>query len=462
MAVAGALVCALSVAAPGTAAPAQETGREVWIDRYDPERNAAGIEVLVAADGSAVYAVGGTSESDDSAFYRVAAFDPATGEDLWSAERPGNPHVAALSSDGARIYLAGTVRTDDVTFDDWNVIALDTVDGEELWSAISRFRGRRDNPNDVVVSPDGRSVHVVGRAMEYRRASHDLAVVTLDAATGEEEWSDLYDGPPGRHDEALGVAVAPDGDALFVTGFVTKRNPAIFGGGDTRYVTIAYGLKGDDVRLYQWVTHHNGPGRDPAFDMPEAIETDGKAVYVTGQSASKRGHPDWLTIAYRAGDATELWSARYNRSPRSEDAPNAMALGPGGARIYVTGASSNRDFDATTVAYRTRNGTRAWTSHFGDRAGQDFGWDIAASPDGERVYVSAQGVIDLAEADDFVTIGYSAHDGSEEWSARYSGSGSEYFPNVAVQPDSARVFVVGREIGDGNFVFTTLAYEPPR
>jgi hypothetical protein len=115
-----------------------------------------------------------------------------------------------------------------------------------------------------------------------------------------------------------------------------------------------------------------------------------------------------------------------------------------------------------TIAYRTLNGSPDWTARFGRRGGTDFGWDVAASPDGERVYVTGVIFDPASLVQDFVTLGYSERDGSEEWSATYGGGDADDLPTVAVQPDSARVFLVGREWDDGDIIFETVAYEPPR
>jgi len=63
---------------------------------------------------------------------------------------------------------------------------------------------------------------------------------------------------------------------------------------------------------------------------------------------------DFATIAYSAATGRQQWVSRYNGPANRFDSASAMAVSPGGGRVFVTGLSENRttSYDYTTVAYR--------------------------------------------------------------------------------------------------------------
>lgn len=461
MAVVAALSALLS-SAPAHAShlSPQQGGGELWIDRYNPEGDAgaAGLFPLMAPDGTTVYAVGAIT--GDLGGHRIVAFEPATGEQRWAAERADGfgAHIGALSSDGSRIYLAGTIPTGTETREDWAIVALDAADGHELWRTTFGGIGRRDLPTGIAVAPEGDRLYVTGMSTMPESFKRGFATLAFDAASGTTLWTSRYFGPNRGKDEPAGAVLSPDGDRLFVTGWSPGRTT------DEDFATLSYDASNGERR---WVRRYDGPGGGTSHDLPDSvvIAPDGGTIFVTGQSTGAGGKPDWQTIAYRSSDGDKVWSARYSRGARAEDHPNAMTIAADGDRIYVTGDSSRGgNIDATTIAYAARNGSRAWVAHYdGPQRKQDFGWDIEASPDGRHVYVTVEATFGERNRPDFLTIDYSANGGAARWASRYEGPerSRDYFPTLAVSPDSRRVFVVGREWpDDSDLWFTTIAYEP--
>lgn len=103
---------------------------------------------------------------------------------------------------------------------------------------------------------------------------------------------------------------------------------------------------------------YNGTGN--AHDVAYAVTAGRGAsrVYVTGDSKGKTSGPDFATIAYNATTGARLWVQRYNGTGNDYDYPNAMAVSPGGFRLFVTGVSMGQSgqgenaFDYATIAYR--------------------------------------------------------------------------------------------------------------
>ena len=88
-----------------------------------------------------------------------------------------------------------------------------------------------------------------------------------------------------------------------------------------------------------WVQRYNGPGN--SFDAASAVAVSpgGSRVFVTGASQGARSGPDYATVAYSVVTGARLWAARYNGPGNGSDAASAVAVSPGGSRVFVTGAS---------------------------------------------------------------------------------------------------------------------------
>ena len=72
-----------------------------------------------------------------------------------------------------------------------------------------------DTPFDVAVSPDGSRVFVTGCSGLTACGLGWMTTVAYDVATGTPLWMAQH---PQRGGVAIGVAVAPDGRLVYVTG----------------------------------------------------------------------------------------------------------------------------------------------------------------------------------------------------------------------------------------------------
>jgi hypothetical protein len=206
-----------------------------------------------------------------------------------------------------------------------------------------------------------------------------------------------------------------------------------------------------------WKATYNGHNDASDAATALALSPDGSRVFVTGYVAEPTGF-DYGTVAYDAATGAQLWGESYAGAGNGADLASAVAVSPGGATVFVTGASAgaNGEFDYATVAYDASTGSTRWVRRYNGPAGlNDAATSLAVAPGGSTVFVTGQSD-GQATGIDFATIAYDADTGARRWLGRYNGSlnGSDFGKSIAVSPGGKKVFVTGYADGD----YTTLAY----
>jgi len=144
-----------------------------------------------------------------------------------------------------------------------------------------------------------------------------------------------------------------------------------------------------------WVRRYNGPGNGFDIARSVAVSPGGGRVFVTGGSRGRAAGDDYdyATVAYSAATGRRLWVSRYNRpeppSTQLGDTASAVAVSPGGGRVFVTGSSWGgraAGIDYATVAYSAATGRQLWVS----RHNKGFAHVMAVSPDGTTVFVTGE------------------------------------------------------------------------
>jgi hypothetical protein len=317
--------------------------------------------------------------------------------------------------------------------------------GSQRW--VSRYDGPghlRDVAQAVAVSPDGRTVFVTGPSSGQPDpvGRLDYGTVAYDAATGARRWVSRYDF--GGNDQATSVAVSPDGFTVFVTGASKGTGPGLISNYD--YATVAYKAS---TGAQLWASRYDGAGRD---DLAAAVVTgrDRGTVHVTGSSLGMASGWDYATVAYNPATGAQLWASRYNGPGNGDDRASALAVSQGGGTVYVTGGSraERTGADYATVAYNAATGTRRWDSRYNGRANlTDSAAALAVGPHGETVFVTGRSK--GANSDyDFATVAYRAATGEQRWVRRYNGrhNRSDRPAGIAVSPRNGTVFVLGTSI----------------
>jgi DNA-binding beta-propeller fold protein YncE len=290
----------------------------------------------------------------------TVAYDAATGSQQWAARFAGGGAASdeglavGVSPDGSRVFVTG-YRTG--TTIDFLTVAYDAATGHKLWSRAIDAQGDEIG-RALAVAPDGSAVYVTGYrsgapgadgrplSCNSGRAAVEADYITIafDAQTGSQRWIRNYDGPDHDCDEAYGLAVAPDGSRVFVTGSSFSLTS------DSDAATVAYGAS-DGSQL--WAARYDGP--DHLYDTGDSlvVSPDGARVYVAGNSTGAATQQDFLTLFYDAATGTEQRAERYDGPGHGFDAPNAIAELPTGGAVEVTGGSAGtaQDPDFATVVY---------------------------------------------------------------------------------------------------------------
>jgi DNA-binding beta-propeller fold protein YncE len=291
------------------------TGAAVWTAATGPVIQhiaAAPHAVAVSPDSSTVYIAGHGKHA-----YSAAAFDAATGAQLWSASSPGtkprarhNPKGIVASSDGSDVLVTGEIGT----------VAFDAHSGAQLWAAS--FLGT------LAVSPGSSTVFVTFKNKTTARV----------AATGAELWHAHYRGPSGTSTRFAAIAVSPDGSRVFVTGS-TQVGPCC--GGAVHFTTIAYDAA-TGARL--WAAGFHGSGDASGHPAAIAVSPDGAHVFITGTTNSPSGPLEFTTVGYEAVTGAQLWGARLQDLAVSHDGSKVLVAGDSNAGRGTMGY--------LTVAYR--------------------------------------------------------------------------------------------------------------
>lgn len=207
-----------------------------------------------------------------------------------------------------------------------------------------------------------------------------------------------------------------------------------------------------------WTRQIASPGRD--FSFAVATAADGR-IAVVGSTfgalagASNGGTDAFLVVLDGTGDP--LWSAQLGTP--GDDQALAVAFGPSGelaiggvVRGPLYGGAHAGDADGFVRVYEA-DGSVRWTRQFGTPL-LDYVSGVAFMPDGDVVAAgSAGGALDgglhAGQADAFVRR-HGGNDGSLAWSTSFGTAVDDYATDLAVDPATGTVWVVGAT--EGNLV----------
>lgn len=373
------------------------SGNVIWGRRFKRtgQGNNQASELAVSPDGSSVYVsgwsplTGGTGSGD----FGTVAYDAATGGLRWSAFYGSTgddfPHAMALSPDGSTLVVTGDTFTSHGP--DFAAVAYDTVTGAKRWDGTYNGPGDwEDSGEAVAFSSDGATVYVAGSSFGSGTFL-DYAVVAYDAATGTQRWVGRYDGVGHGDDGAVGLAAAPDGATVFVTGWMYSP------GGDADISTLALDAANGAAR---WRVRSDGPVHGSDVAAAIGLTPDGTTLIVTGRTQGQTDIRDIVTIAYAAASGAVRWVTRYNGPGAVTDQAVALAISLDGRRVFVTGESGNEPAeDYATAGYDVATGALVFGARY-DAGSLDVARGVATAADGSSVYVTG------ISSEHYATIAY--------------------------------------------------------
>jgi hypothetical protein len=438
-------------------APAVTPGTRLWASLHDGPGNGPDIAVdtAVSPDGEAVFVTGSSAGSNGKSDYATFAYDAVTGTELWAQRYDGSLGGAdsataiTASGDGLKVFVTGRSGVAYAT------VGYDASTGTKLWGA--RYNGPGSGSDEalaIAASADGTKVFVTGGSFAQFNDDPDCVTVAYNASTGARLWLKRYDGPANNQDGGFAMAVNPAGTRVFVA----ASSAGVHG---TDYATIAYAAS---TGTQLWLKRYEGPGN--FFDNPfsVAVNPAGTRVFVTGSVwGSLAAEEDYATVAYNAATGALVWDAIFV-GPKGSDVAESVAVSPDGSRVFVTGESvgSSSKYDYVTVAYDASNGTRLWLRRYDGPANEDdAASDIAVGPGGAKVFVTGSSHR-AGTATDVATFAYNTYNGTQLWLKRYDGPGTFYDGGnaLAVSPSGNGVFVIGWVWGslDNEEDYATIAY----
>ena len=241
-----------------------------------------------------------------------------------------------------------------------------------------------EHANDITVSPDGKQVYAVSKGQPYPSA---LVVFTRDEETGKMTYAQaLKDGQSGGEDltGAGGVAASPDGLNVYVAAPTDNAVTVFFRDMDTGLLGFGQALK------------HDQPGLDglSGADLV-TVSPDGKTVQVTGSSALVVFSRDAVT-----GHLAHLQTFKNGAGISGLSATEGVVITADGKNLYLAAMGSNT---LTAFARNPDSGSLALQTAY-DKTQPGFEGlsgvrRLAASPDGDFLYLGGQGALVTATRD---------------------------------------------------------------
>jgi len=246
-----------------------QTGDQLWVRHYDsglhdPDAPLQ-VPIFIGTDptfdsaraiavdpfGVAVYVTGVSRGHYGLVDYATVVYELQSGNEKGVARFDGGlqgndmAHAIAVSPDGLQVFVTGESQTLDVGREAVT-IAYDARLRDEQWVARHNTSesdsgipdGRDDVARLIGVSNDGTTVLIGGDT--WGSNSLDWMFAAYDTATGEQQWTGLYDGILSHADFYRGLAVNADASRVFLTGHTC-------GCGNEGFDIVTMGIRVDGV-----------------------------------------------------------------------------------------------------------------------------------------------------------------------------------------------------------------------
>lgn len=382
----------------------------------------------------------GTLAAAATALLAITAIAPAAWAEpsptrLWTVNDVVTNHNAAgaadaVSPDGSTVYTAGTAPDAASPDDGYGlIVAWDAATGAQDWKAtLDPGTAWNDGYTSVAVSPDGDDVFVTGYSGKTAGTpAVSQVIVAYNATTGAKLWQ--VTGPADTGKSPL--AVSPDSSVLYVTSAAAGQT--------TAYATAT------GAQLWQ----------DPAGGNALALSTDGSTLAVTGSAANGRGQTETLTAATGA----TIWQTTYP----AQAAFTTVALNSGATTVFVAGTGPQKFI---TAAYDATTGHQSWAgTAYSDNAASAVTGLAVANGGATLVEVrSSAAMSDGVLVSHWKTLGLTPASGASAWTASFTDpagaqEGGTTAAALAISPDGSTAYVTGTAAAaSGSDFWVTNAY----
>ncbi len=293
---------------------------------------------------------------------------------------------------------------------------------------------------DHIDAATGLQVGADGSLYACGFAQHDVTGYDITVTRFAEDplgWTRTWNGPADTHDQAVDIAVAPDG-SVYVLGTEGL-------GQDGKPLLLKYSAPGDLV----W------EARRP-YGSPSQLAIDaGGHVYALGGEDNAESGGRRMTLVKYEPDGAEAWTRTYQTRGYKTDTSARDLLVTASGASYVVGTTLGVDFKRRAfVASWTSDGTRRWVKLYDGPGGSDAGFvALAKSPAGGVYAVGTT----QSDASDILVTRYRA-DGSRALTRRLGvgDAHDQWAADVAVDSAERIVICGGWRRGDRGFYVAAL------
>ncbi len=394
----------------GSFAHAQEN----WVYTYDGPGPNIDVElaksIFYGFDGN-IYASGFSSGGMVDWDFTVVSLTPAGDTNWLYLYDVGfmDWSFAVVQGSDENVYAAGFI-TDDFTFDeDFFVMSLDASSGDTNWTYRYDGSGASwDEAWAVAYGLDG-NVYAAGFSTDIANLQ-DFFVMSLDPSSGDTNWTYQYDGTGHSNDAASHVVYGSDGNVYAVGYSVDSVNQQDF-------TVVSLDPATGNAN---WVYLYDGNGHSDDAASHVVFGTDGN-VYAAGYTTDSINQQDFTVISLDPATGTTNWPPFvHNGSGNSHDAALSIAYGLDGnvyAAGYTTGSGTQQDF--TVISLDPATGTTNWSPYVHSGPLEDRARSIVYGSNGG---IYAAGYFNNGTDKDLAIVRLDTL-GNEIWPYTYNGSG---------------------------------------